>query len=119
MSSNNLFSFRIFIKEEKWNACIMTTYLILREYYCMSKRYNLQHIMTSLLISSVLTWIKRLMLNAALTAKSKKQVHRKINLEKLERHGNKPSAISQSDDHISMLSCVNKKTDRYPEHVKK
>ena len=35
----------------------------------MSKRYNLQHIMTSLLISSVLTWIKRSMLDDALYRK--------------------------------------------------
>ena len=85
----------------------------------MSKRYNLQHIMTSFLISSVLTWIKRLMLDAALYRKKLKQVHRKTDPEKLERCGNKPNAISQSDDHISMLSCVNKKTDRYTERVKK
>ena len=85
----------------------------------MSKRYNLQQIMTSLLISSVLTWIKRSMLDAALYRKKLKQVHRKTDPEKLERRGNKPSAISQSDDHISMLSHVNKKTDRYPERVKK
>ena len=75
----------------------------------MSKRYNLQYIMTSLLISSVLTWIKRLMLDATLYRKKLKQVHRKTDPEKLERHSNKPSAISQSDDHISMLSRVNKK----------
>ena len=85
----------------------------------MSKRYNLQHIMTSLLISSVLIWIKRSMMDAALYRKKLKQVHRKTDSEKLERHGNKPSAISQSDDNISMLSRVNKKTDRYPECVKK
>ena len=84
----------------------------------MSKRYNLQHIMTSLLISSDLTWIKRLMLDATLYCKKLKQVHRKTDPVKLERHGNKPSTISQSDDHISMLSHVNKKTDRYPERVK-
>ena len=59
------------------------------------------------------------MLDAALYHKKLKQVHRKNDPEKLERRGNKPSAISQSDDHISMLLCVNKKTDRYPEHVKK
>ena len=85
----------------------------------MSKRYNLQHIMTSLLISSVLSWIKRSMLDAALYCKKVKQVHRKTDPEKLERRGNKPSTISQSDDHISMLSGVNKKTNRYPERVKK
>ena len=84
----------------------------------MSKRYNLQHIMTNILISSVLTWIKGSMLDATLYHKKLKQVHRKTNPEKLERRGNKPSAISQSDDHISMLLRVNKKTDRYPEHVK-
>ena len=59
------------------------------------------------------------MLDAALYCKKSKQVHRKTDPEKLERHGNKPSTISQSDDHISMLLRVNKKTDRYPEHVKK
>ena len=85
----------------------------------MSESYNLQHIMTSLLISSVLTWIKSLMLDATLYRKKLKQVHRKTDTEKLERRVNKPSAISQSDDHISMLSHVNKKTDRYPERVKK
>ena len=84
----------------------------------MSKRYNLQHIMTSLLISSVLTWIKRSILDAALYHKKLTQVHRKTDPEKLKRHGNKLSAISQSDDHISMLSHVNKKTDRYSERVK-
>ena len=75
--------------------------------------------MTSLLTSSVLTWIKRLMLDATLYGKKLKQVHRKTNPEKFERRGNKPNAISQSDDQISMLSRVNKKTDRYPERVKK
>ena len=50
----------------------------------MSKRSNLQHIVTSLLISSVLTWIKRSMLAAALYRKKLKQVHRKTNPEKLE-----------------------------------
>ena len=84
----------------------------------MSKRYNLQHIMTSLLISSVLTWIKRSMLDAVIYPKKLKQVHRKTDPEKLERRGNKPSAISQSDDHISMLSFVNEKIDRYPECAK-
>ena len=74
----------------------------------MSKRCNLQHIMTSLLISSVLTWIKRSMLYAALYRKKLKQVHRKTDAEELERRGNKPSAISQSDDHISMLSREHK-----------
>ena len=108
----------LFRKRNQWNACIMTTYLILRGYYRMSKRSNLQHIVTSLLISSSLTWIKRSMLAAALYRKKLKQVHRKTNPEKLERHGNKPSAISQSYDHISMLSRVNKKTDRYPERIK-
>ena len=42
------------------------------------------------------------------------QDHRKTDHEKRERRG----AISQSDAHISMLSRVNKKTDRYPERVK-
>ena len=74
--------------------------------------------MTSLLISSVLIWIKRLMLDAALYRKKLKQAHRKTDPEKLERRGNKPSAISQSDDNISMLSHVNKKTDGYLECVK-
>ena len=59
------------------------------------------------------------MLDGALYHKKLDQVHRKPGPEKLERRGNKPSAISQSDDHISMLSRVNKKTDRYPERVKK
>ena len=59
------------------------------------------------------------MLDAALYHKKLKQVHRKTNTEKLERQGNKPSAISQSDGHISMLSLMNKKTDRCPERVKK
>ena len=59
------------------------------------------------------------MLDAALYCKKLKQVHRKTDPEKPEKRGNKPSAINQSDDHISMLSCVNKKTDRYPERVKK
>ena len=53
------------------------------------------------------------------TTKKLKQVHRKTDPEKLERHASTPSAISQSDDHISMLSRVNKKTDRHPERVKK
>ena len=60
--------------------------------------------MTSFLISSVLTWIKRSMLDATLYRKKLKQVHRKTDPEKLEKRGNKPSASSQSDDHISMLS---------------
>ena len=59
------------------------------------------------------------MLDAAMYRKNLKQVHRKTDTEKLERRGNKPRARSQSDDHISMLSLVNKKTDRYPECVKK
>ena len=44
-----------------------------------------------------------------------RQDHRKTDHKKRERRG----AISQSDAHISMLSRVNKKTDRYPERVKK
>ena len=71
------------------------------------------------MISSVLIWIKRWMLDAALYRKKLTQVHRKTDPEKLERRGNMPSAISQSDDHIGMSSHVNKKTDRYPECVKK
>ena len=59
------------------------------------------------------------MLDAALYRKKLKQNLRKTDTEKRERRGNKPSAISQSNDHISMLSRVNRKTDRYPEHVKK
>ena len=59
------------------------------------------------------------MLDAALYRKKLKQVQRKTDPEKLKRRGNKPSAICQSDDHISMLSHVNKNTDRYPERVKK
>ena len=59
------------------------------------------------------------MLDAALYRKKLKQNHRKTDPEKRKRRGNKPSTISQSDAHISMLSRVNKKTDRYPEHVKK
>ena len=59
------------------------------------------------------------MLDAALYRKKLKQVYRKTDPEKLKRRGNKSSAISQSDDHINMLSRVNKKTDRNPEPVKK
>ena len=51
--------------------------------------------------------------------KVKTSSQKKNDPEKLERRGHQPSAISQSDDHISILSCVNKKTDRYPERVKK
>ena len=93
----------------------MTTYLILRGIlsYVKEIQFATHH------ATSVLTWIKRSMLDAALYRKKLKQVHRKTVPEKLERRGNKPSAISQSDDHISMLSRVNKKTDRYPERVKK
>ena len=35
------------------------------------------------------------------------------------RNAKRRGAISQSDAHISMLSRVNKKTDRYPERVQK
>ena len=66
-------------------------------------------------------WIEMSMLDAALYRKKIKQDHRKTDPEKRERCGftlNKPSAISQSDAHISMLSHVNEKTDRYPESVK-
>ena len=59
------------------------------------------------------------MLDAALHRKKLKHVHRKTDPEKLERRGNKPSATSQLDNDISMLSRVNKKTDKYPECVKK
>ena len=59
------------------------------------------------------------MLDAALYCKKLKQVHRKTDPEKLERCGNKPSAISQSDDHISMLSRVNKKDWQVPRKYKK
>ena len=81
----------------------------------MSKRYNLQHVMTSLLISSVRLACLWLRSDTALQRKKLIQYHRKNDHEKRERHG----AISQSDAHISMLSCVNKKTDRYTERVKK
>ena len=94
-------------------------YLILRGYYRKCKRYNLQHLMTSRLISSVLTWIKRSMLDATLYRKKLKQGHRKTDPEKLERRGNKPSPNSQSDDHISMLSRVNKKTWQVPRTCQK
>ena len=59
------------------------------------------------------------MLDATLYRKKLKRVHRKTDPEKLETRGNKPSAISQSDDHISILSRMNKKIDRYPECVRK
>ena len=74
----------------------------------MSKRYNLQHAVTSLLIFSVelaCLWI---------TSDAKKQ-YKITKKPKREWHG----AISQSDAHISKLSHVNKKTNMYPERVKK
>ena len=49
------------------------------------------------------------MLDASLYRKKLKEIHRKADPEKLERRSNKPSAISQSDDQISMLSRVKKR----------
>ena len=75
--------------------------------------------MTSLLVSSVRPACLSFGSDAVLYHKKLIQDHRKTDPEKRERCGNKPSAISQSDAHISMLSRVNKKTDKYPERVKK
>ena len=77
---------------------------------------NLQHIITSFLIFCFDLDQKA---DVGCRPVPLKQVHRKIDTEKLERRGNKPSTISQSDDHISMLLRVNKKTDRYLECVEK
>ena len=61
-----------------------------------------------------LIWVRCRPVPQKVNTRSQKTDH-----EKCERRRNKPSAISQSDAHISMLSRVNKKTDRYPQRAKK
>ena len=69
----------------------------------MSMRYNLQHIMTSLLISSVLTWIKRSMLDAALYRKKLNKFTEKPTLRNSK--GVATSQVQLANQMITLACC--------------